>query len=256
MKVVATVEARMSSTRLPGKTLLPLAGEPVLARVVERLRLATLVDEVVVATTVNPADDVLAEYCAGAGLGCFRGSEDDVLARVIGAAETAGAELIVQAGADCPLYDGEVIDDALRTYIADGVDYVANDWELTYPLGVTVHVVALSTLREVASLTTDPRHRENVVTYIWEHPERYRIVNRPAPPARHRPEYRLTLDYPEDYTVISSIYDTLHPANPKFGLDVIIGYLDAHPEIASLNRHCQQRVAGGKDKRGYRGERA
>lgn len=240
MRVIATVEARMASSRLPGKTLMLLHGKPVLHRVVERIQLANRVDAVIVATTTNPQDDVIVSACREAGIACHRGSESDVLGRVIEAGKLAKADVIVQLGADCPFYDPALIDQLVGIYLGGSFDYVTNDIELTYPEGVDAHIVALRTLEEVVSKTSRPQDHDDVPRYIWEHPDEYRIFNLRAPAELHAPNVRLTLDYPEDYRLTELIYAELYPANPAFTTSDVLSLVRARPELLTINAHCKQ----------------
>jgi spore coat polysaccharide biosynthesis protein SpsF len=216
MKVTATVEARMASTRLPGKVMRKLMGKPVLHRVVERISQAKSVEEVIVATSVNPADDIIADYCQTNGISYYRGSEDDVLKRIIDAAAKFGGEVIVQLGADNPFYDPDIIDQLGTIYLNGECDYVCNDLEPTYPNGVEVHVLSLKTLRGVMARTDNKIDHEDVVRYIWEHPEQYRILNIKATRELYAPDIRLTLDYEEDYTVIVKVFEALYTKNQRY----------------------------------------
>lgn len=243
MKVVATVEARMASTRLPGKTMMKVVNKPILELVVERLRMAKTVDEVVVATTVNPKDDVIVEFCKRKGISYHRGSEEDVLGRVIEAAKKFKGDIIIQSGADNPFYDPNLVDELVKIYKTGKYDYVANDMKLTYPLGVDAHVMSFETLKDVGKKATKPRERDDVPRYIWEHPKEYRIFNLEAPKELCRPELRLTLDYEEDLILTRKIYEALYPKNPKFTTLDVIKFLDANPSLKEINAHCVQRVA-------------
>src|SRR3954464_13192916 len=197
-RVVATIEARMTSSRLPGKVLLPALGKPLLELMVERLKRCRHLDAIVIATTEDASSDPLEELASRLGIGCFRGSEDDVLARVLGAAQAYDAELIVETTGDCPLIDPATVDLVISRFHEAGVDYCANNLERTYPRGMDAQAFPTAVLAEVASLTDDPSDREHVSLYIYEHPERYRLRN----VASDRPEsaeLRLTVDTAEDY---------------------------------------------------------
>ena len=156
----------MTSTRLPGKVLLEAVGKPLLELMVERLRRARSLDEIVVATTTEPSSDPIAALADRLGIGCFRGSEDDVLGRVLGAAQAYDAELIVETTGDCPLVDPDVLDLVVERFRVGGVDYCSNTLERTYPRGMDVEVLPTAVLEEVASLTDDPADREHVSIYI------------------------------------------------------------------------------------------
>jgi spore coat polysaccharide biosynthesis protein SpsF len=242
MRTVCTIEARMTSSRLPGKVLLEAAGKPLLEHMIERLRRVRGLDAIVIATTEEASSDPIAELAGRLGVGCFRGSEDDVLARVLGAAEAHGAEVIVEATGDCPLIDPRVVERVLDRFLAGGVEYCSNTLERTYPRGMDVQAFPTAVLAEVAGLTDDPADREHVSLYIYEHPERYRLRS----VVSDRPEaadVRLTVDTPEDYALIREIFDVLYPRDPEFGLEAILALLDERPELAALNRHVGQKPA-------------
>src|SRR6266849_9654707 len=173
MKTVAIVQARMSSSRLPGKILRPVLGKPLLELLVERLKRTTSVDEVVIATTANEGDNEVESLTQRLGIGCFRGSEHDVLDRVLRAAQAASADVIVEITGDCPLIDFTVIDKLVDVYQKNSYDYVTNVLKRTYPRGLDTQVFATSVLEEVSRLTDDPVDHEHVSLYIYEHPERF-----------------------------------------------------------------------------------
>jgi len=243
MRVIATVEARMGSTRLPGKTLMIIAGKTLLELVVERLRLAENVDEVVVATTLNPKDDAIVSFCKDHDINVYRGSEDDVLGRVYETAKAFQADLIVQAGADCPFYDPDLIDTLIEIFLNGKYAYVANDMKLTYPEGVDAHILSMEVLEEIHGLATKPRDRYDVVRYIWDHPEKYPIYNLDAPPELNRPELRLTLDYKEDLTLTRKIFNALYSEKHPFKTKDVIDYLDKFPDLKTINAGCEQHSA-------------
>lgn len=240
-KVVATIEARMASTRLPGKVLRPLAGRPMLALMIERLLRAPEVDQVVVATTVDPACDPIAALAGELGVGCFRGSEDDVLLRVLEAARHFGADLIAETTGDCPLIDPAAAGRTIRAAIAGGWDFCSN--QRAYPRGLDVRVFPTAVLAEVNRLTSDQADHEHVSIYIKDHPERYRVHWLPPELPPEVLALRLTVDTPEDFALVSRVFEALYPANPAFGLAEVAAYLAAHPEVAALNRAVEQKAA-------------
>lgn len=240
-KVVATIEARMSASRLPGKVLMPLAGEPVLTRIIERLNRSKYIDEICVATTVNPADDAIIKLCERKGYKYFRGSEADVLSRVLRAAETRQAEIIVEGMADSPLVDWRQVD-YLIDMLEDGkYDYVSNEIGETFPLGFDMRVFPYSVLKETESLVTDPEHHEHVTLYIYNHPEKYKIGIWDAEGKMRWPKLRLTLDTAKDYELISRVYDALYLNNPDFSAEEVINYLIGKPELYNLNAGIKQK---------------
>lgn len=243
MKTVATIEARMTSSRLPGKILRPIMGRPMLELLIERLSRAKCVDQIVVATTINPTDDVTEALARKLGVGCFRGSEDDVLDRVLRAARSAQADTIVEITGDCPLIDPAVIDKIFEAYLTHKVDYASNNLNRTYPLGLDTQVFAFKVLEEVASLTDDPADHEHVSLYIYEHPERYTLHNVESGLPERYEQIRLTVDTPEDFALITAIYEALYPANPEFALADVLSLLDSRPELAAMNTHVKQKQA-------------
>lgn len=242
MKIIATIEARMTSSRLPGKVLLSAQGKPMLARMVERLRMVPSLDGIVVATTVNATDDPIEALAKELGIGCWRGSEDDVLARVLDAAQAFEADVIVELTGDCPLIDPAIVEQCVQAYKAAGVDYLSNILERTYPIGMDTQVFATKILADVASRTNDPTDHEHVSLYIYRHPELYSLKNVPAPAEMFDPELRLTLDTKQDYELIDTVFSAMLPAKgPGFSLGDVLTLLKAHPELRKINDHVAHR---------------
>jgi len=236
MRVVASVECRMSSKRLPGKHVKPILGRPMLYRLLERLHQCHRVDEVCLATSTDPSDEILVRVAEEAGVAAYQGPLDDVLTRVIGAARSVGADVIAEITGDCPLADPGIVDAVVERYLKGGYDYVTNVLdELTFPIGFDVQLFSLPLLEEISRLTLDPSDRENVTSFIYRYPERYRLLNVRAPRALDRPRYRLCVDYPQDFELIAQIYQALYPANPAFDARAIIEFLDSRPDLANVN---------------------
>lgn len=241
-KIVSTIEARMTSSRLPGKVLKPLAGKPALERVIERLKRSKHIDQIVVATTVNDTDQPIVDLCNQLGISVYRGSENDVLSRVLDAAKSAQTDVIVEITGDCPLIDPQIVDQCIELFQAGSYDYVSTVMERTFPVGLAVQVFPYSVLEEVSKKTTDMEDREHVSLYIYTHPQEYRLKNMAAPEALKHPEIILTLDTPEDYTVLSMIYDQVYPKNPNFTTQDVLDYLKKNPELAKLNERIKRTV--------------
>ena len=239
MKIVATIEARMESTRLPGKILMPLAGRPGLERLVDRVRHSKLVDEVIVATTDRPSDEATVKACDEAWVRYFRGSSEDVLDRVLKAAKSLNADLIVELTGDCPLLDPEIIDSVIQKYLDGGYDYVSNVLKRTFPRGMDTQVFSVKLLEEISEFTLDAHDRENVSLFIYEHPEYFKLGN--VASENPRPDLRLTVDTIKDYELVSSVYENLYPQNPNFNLSDIILFLDQNPQIKNINAEVQQK---------------
>jgi len=240
-KIVATIEARMTSTRLPGKVMLPLAGKSNMERLIERLKRSRYIDDVVIATTTNATDDVLEQLAHELGVGIWRGSEDDVLGRVLGAAQSVNADLIVEVTGDCPLIDWRHVDHIVELFATGQWDYVANNTERTFPRGLDLQIFPTAVLAEVDRITQDPVDRENVSIYIYTHKERYRCYNWSAEGRMHRPDLRITLDTKEDYDLINTIFERLLPVNPDFSAEDIITLLEQEPELMEINREIKQK---------------
>jgi spore coat polysaccharide biosynthesis protein SpsF len=240
---VCTIEARMTSTRLPGKVMKSILGRPSLELMIERLRRAQRLDQIVVATTTNSTDDVIEDLARRLGVGCFRGSEDDVLGRVLGAAKAYEADIIVETTGDCPLIDPFLVDQVVGTLEANDVDYCANCVVKSYPLGMAVQAFPTRVLEQVAQLTEDPADREHVSLYIYEHPERFRLLHVISGLRHQDSHYRLTVDTPEDFEVVGRVFEALYPSRPDFGLPEIVDYLHKNPEVAAINQHVAQKSA-------------
>lgn len=244
MRINAIVATRMTSSRLPGKVLMDLGGEPALVRLIERLQRSKYIQNVVIATTTNNDDDIVALTAAKAGVGCYRGSENDVLGRTVEAAESFGTDLIVQVTSDCPLIDPETVDLVIQRMLEHPyLDYVGNHLVRTYPLGFSAEAFRTSALREVAEKTDDPHDREHVSLYFYERPEEYRLSNVETTFFLRHPEYRLTLDTAEDYKLIKHIFEALYPSKPDFDLYDIVRYLEQNPQLLQINSHVRQKKA-------------
>jgi spore coat polysaccharide biosynthesis protein SpsF len=231
----------MTSTRLPGKVLLPVLEKPMLEYMIERVLRAPEVDAVMVATTVNDADQPIVDLAQRLGVGCFRGSENDVLDRVLQAAISARADVIVELTGDCPLIDPTVISSVIRRFKQGGADYVSNVHSLTYPIGMDTQVFPVAVLAEVDTLTQDPADREHVSLHIYEHPERYRVVEMESELPKRWHGIRLTLDTPEDFRAIGRVLESLYPANPEFSLEDILNFLDGNPALLEMNKNVEKK---------------
>lgn len=240
MKVVVIIQARMGSTRLPGKALMDLAGERVLTRVVNRTRRAVTVDEVVVATTTAPADDRIVRLCEERGWPCFRGSEDDVLDRYYQAAVQHEADSVVRITSDCPLTDPEVIDKVVQesSSSAPEVDYVSNTLERTFPRGLDVEVVNLTAMEKAWQEDDNPAWREHVTPYVYRHPEIFRLRN--VANDENLSRMRWTVDTAEDLAFVRRIYD--HFKGDEFTWREVLNLLALHPEWLVTNEQVEQKL--------------
>jgi len=240
MNVVAIVQARMGSSRLPGKVLLSLHGEPMLARVINRLRRAAQVDSVLVATTTAPGDDPIVEWCHAARCACFRGSEENVLERYVLAARGAKADAIVRVTSDCPLIDPGVVDEVVGHFLAGqpGLDYVCNFYPLrTYPRGLDAEVFQRTALERVFRDATDQVSREHVTAYFYHHPEQFHLGAWKT--GEDQSHHRWTVDTPEDFALIEDIY--VHFGHDHFTWREALAVVEAHPQWSARNQHIEQK---------------
>lgn len=241
MKTVIIVQARMTSTRLPGKVLLPLAGEPMLTRLLERLLRVRGADGIVIATTVNTSDDPIAELCAQQCIPCHRGSELDVLSRYADAARLHRADVVVRITADCPLIDPTLIDQVIATFTEGDSDYVSNMLPPTWPYGMAVEVFSAAALAQAHAEATQAAEREHVTPFIYWRPERYRLRNLAS--AVDLSHHRWTVDTPEDYELVRRLFEALLPTHPHFTQVDVLALLDRHPDWIAINQHVQQKSA-------------
>ncbi len=242
-KVVAMIQARMGSTRLPGKVLTPIEGKPVLWHVVQRVKAAKLVNEVAVLTSEREENGPIRELCAREGIACFSGNEQDVLERFYRAAKQFSADCIVRVTADCPLIDGALVDRILTEITKGNLDYcavgtgagVANEKQFRrFPDGMDAEAFTFQTLERTWKGATLPQHREHVTPYIFLHQSTFRV--RYLESDTDLSHLRLTLDYPEDLMLIRKVFAELGKNNAAFSLGEILRYLEKNPSLLELNK--------------------
>jgi len=215
MTVLAVLQARMSSRRLPGKVLAPVLGLPMMQRQIERIRFSTTIDRLVVATSTMDEDDAIATLCNSVGQPCFRGPLDDVLGRFVGALDRFGpADHVVRLTADCPLIDWNVIDLCVLEHVASAADCTSNAIERSFPDGLDVEVIRASALRAAAAAAQDRESREHVTPFIYAHPETFRI--RHITQSEDLANLRWTVDRPDDMAFVREVYALLYERNPRF----------------------------------------
>ena len=243
MKIAATIQARMGSTRLPGKVLKTIIGKPMLALLVERIRQSILIDEIIIATTKGPQDDAIEDLARKIGVSCYRGSENDVILRIVETLKAYDVDINVEFMADNPIPDPFLVDSVIGFYLknSDKYDYVTNALKTTYPPGAEVFVYPSKILYDAEKKVTDPALREHVGIHIYQHPERYRIFNLEAPPWFYYPDIHLEVDTQEDFDVIKAIYEHFYKDNPGFSLLQVIDFLKANPDLATHNINVERR---------------
>ena len=235
LKIVASIEARMTSSRLPGKVLMLADGKPLLQHMVERIRKVKLVDEIVVATTINDSDSPIVELCNQLGIKVFRGSEDDVLQRVLDAHQSLNSDVIVELTGDCPLIDPEVIDQVVQEYLNSDIDYVSNAHVRSYPDGYDVQVFSFSVLNKVNEKVKSKEDREHVSLYIYKSGE-YSLKAVIAEESIRWPELRVTLDNKGDYLLIKNIIETAAREGKEYNVNEVVQYMRKHPELLDLQK--------------------
>lgn len=236
MRVVCIIQARMGSSRLPGKVLLPLLGRTMLERVIERVALAKTVSAIVVATSDQQSDDCIASVGSESGVTVFRGDEADVLGRYAGAARVSGAEVIVRVTSDCPLLDPGVLDEIVSAYVKnpDGLDYVSNTIERTYPRGLDVEALPMRVIEHLEHVAPSMEEREHVTLHLLRNQAQFRIaqVRYPIDCSDHY----WTVDTAQDFRLVERIYEGLYPRNPLFSWTEVLALFRTFPDLYGINR--------------------
>ena len=241
-KIAAIIQARMGSSRLPGKVLMDICGEPMLAWVVKRTRFAKLIDEIIVATTEEKIDDPIEKFCQANKIACFRGSSADVLDRYYQAAKIYQADVIVRLTADCPLIDPELIDNTIAAFLSSNVDFVANrlppPYQRSYPIGLDVEVVSMAALERAWKESTALYEREHVFPFIYEKKGRFKIVI--LDNDVDYGEHRWTVDTQEDLNFIQAVANKLN-CRMNFSWKEIIALLDKYPDLKQINAEVRHK---------------
>lgn len=239
MKIVAIVQARMDSTRLPGKVLMRLGGKTVLENVVNRLLSVPLISEVVIATTIKASDDKIVEEAKRLNVSFFRGDEEHVLSRYYEAAIQHHADIIVRVTSDCPVIDPVLTNRIIQYYIESEFDYVSNTLERTFPRGLDTEVFSIEALKRsyLKAYTND--HREHVTPYIYQHPNEFNIGQFVGD--FDNSSYRWTLDTKEDYRLMTEIFNNLFNDKQIFYWESIIQLMKDQPQLPLINAHIQQK---------------
>lgn len=243
-KTLIIVQARMGSTRLPGKVLKQIIEKPLIFYLVERLKRVKNSHSIVIATSTNALDDTLANYCMKTNIPVFRGSENDVLQRYYDCAKEYGADFIVRICSDCPLIDPALVDDVIEQCLIqkEPLRIASNVIQRTYPRGMDTEVFTFQALEEAAMTVTSVEEREHVTLNFYRHPNLYHLIS--VKSNKNTSNYRLTVDTQEDFELISKIFTALYPKNPAFTLQDVLQLLKANPEWLKINAHIKQKETG------------
>lgn len=245
MNIVATIEARMGSSRLPNKVLMDLGGMRSLECQIKRLSRSKLINKIVLATTDKKEDDPLEAFAKEMQIPCFRGSEEDILARILGASESQNGELQVQITGDCPFIDPTVVDQVIQVYLDDqeNYDFVSNEIERSYPIGLDCRVFPVKVLKEVDEVCKDPVHRIHGSTYIYMGPgkTKYRSKNIFAPENLRHPDWRWTLDTPEDLKFFQTIFKYFGEEIVSLDSAELADWLRKNPQVLEINSNVRQK---------------
>lgn len=237
MQIITVVQARFSSTRLPGKVLLPILEKPILIRMIERVRKAKFVGQLVIATSINSDDDQIEKLCNEYNLECYRGSLTDLLDRHYQVGLKYNADAVVKIPSDCPLIDPSIIDKVIKNFTENNYDYVSNLHPATYPDGNDVEIFSFNALEKAWKEATKNFEREHTTPYFWENQNLFKLGNVKWETGLDlSTSLRFTLDYFEDYQFIKNIYEELYPKNPDFSLQDILILLKEKPELLEINK--------------------
>lgn len=241
MKIVSTIEARMTSSRLPGKPLFKANNISMLAHLVRRLKSIEIIDEIVLATTINKEDQPLVDEANKLGIKSYRGDEHNVMKRVIDAAESANADIIVEITGDCPIIDPKIIRQSIEIFINGKYDYVSNGAQRSFPDGMDTQVFLLETLKKSYTMTNSLLDYEHVTLHIRNNPDIFSHFDMIAPVELFWPELGLTLDEEDDYILIKNIIEHFGDSNDLFSCSDAIEYLKKNPHIVDINKSVQRK---------------
>lgn len=241
-RVEIFIQARTGSTRLPGKVLKEVAGKSLLEHLILRMKRIKDANAICILTTTSLADDAIVRIADKCNVASFRGPEEDVLTRYFQAALRRSAEGIVRITSDCPLLDPVVVDDVIRAYRAEYVDYdyFSNTLERTYPRGMDVELFSMQALENAHVLAETDSEREHVTPVMYRNPTLFKCRNIVSPKP-YPTDLRLTVDTEEDFQLISHIFEMLYPSKPDFTLDDVVDLLEQHPHLKKINATVQQK---------------
>jgi len=237
MNVLAIIQARMDSNRLPGKALMLLENKPILEHIIDSLRFSNFINKIIIATTNLSEDDVIYDLAKNLGVEVFRGDPNDVLSRFYKCAKLYDGEIVLRLTGDNPLVDPELIDQIIDISKTEKCDYVSNVLHLTFPYGYSpCEAINFKTLEYLYKNKTDPKTREHIVYYIKRNPELFNLKEVTAPKNLERPDWRLTIDYIEDYQLLSKIFSKLYVQDSYIQYKILVDFLDNHPNLKEINK--------------------
>ena len=239
-KTLAIIQARMNSSRLPGKVLMPINGRPMLDYMIERVSSASEIDDFVIATSTESSDNPIEEFCKANNVNFFRGNLDDVLDRFYEASKISDASIIVRLTGDCPLVDPKILDAMVGIYKINSYDYIANRAPpegITFPEGMDVEIFSRKALEKAWRLAKKPSEREHVTFYFWKNEDLFSIYRYDLD--ENLSNYRLTVDYPEDFELIEIIIENFSDQFIHADLKQIINFLEDNPELLALNKNIE-----------------
>jgi spore coat polysaccharide biosynthesis protein SpsF len=237
--ITIVVQARMSSSRLPGKVMLPILGETLLFRMIERLKQVKYPVNIIVATSIDNNDDVIEKFCHKKKIDFYRGELNDLLDRHYQVGLLTGADAVIKIPSDCPLIDPKIIDKVIDFYIENQkkYDFISNLHPATYPDGNDVELMTFEALEKTWQEAKRPLEREHTTPYFWENPDKFRLANLTwEKDLDYSMSHRFTIDYHEDYQFIKSIFEELHPEKPDFSMEDVLSLIDSKPDIYELNK--------------------
>ena len=247
IKVVAIIQARMGSSRLPGKVLKDILGKPMLWHLVKRVQKAKYVDDVVIATTGNKEDDSLEKFAAHNNLGIYRGSENDIVDRFFNGAKKYDSDVVVRVWGDCPLIDPDLIDKVLLEFISGSYDYASNSHPATYPLGMNFEVYSFKSLERIWKETNDMFYRQYPFEYVYANRDSFRaLYDNNAVDLSH---IHLTVDYIEDFQLVTGIFENLYSDKKTFHLEDILRFLQTHPALIETNKGLARNTEYNREKK-------
>lgn len=239
LNIIAIIQARVGSTRLPNKIFLPLINKPILWHVYQRVTKSILINKTVIATTDLKEDDIVEKFCIKNSIEFFRGSSEDVLSRFYYTAQKYNADIVVRITSDCPLIDSKIIDLVVEKLIKNNADYASNVLERTFPRGYDAEAFTFEALTKTFHQANAKFEHEHVTPFIYNNPNQFKLIS--LKNEQDYSKFRLTVDTKEDYELIKIIYESLYEDDNNFGLNEVIQFLNKNVELVKINEHIEQK---------------